>query len=460
MTTYTVDTETDGFLPELTQILSLVIENVDTGDVYSCCDDPDYEPEGDFAFKLTISAGIEFLADLNASDTITAHNWFGFDGPAIRKVYPGWTTKATCRDTLILSKLIWSDMWASDEKEAKRKGKASTFPLQYRGRHSLAAWGHRLGEYKDDYTGGFEKWSPEMQRYCEQDVTVLTKLWKLCVKKQYAEFAVEIESDFAFIIQLQEDFGFPVYRDKIVDLYTTLCQRRLELDAEIVAVFPAWWRRGKHIVPKRTANYKDITRASVVEGCPYTVVTYTTFNANSEDHIAERLKALRGWKPQAFTPNGKPKVTDDILADLPWPEAAILAESLMVAKRIGMVGEGKKAWLKFIDSDGRIHGRVNTLGAITRRCTHNDPNLAQVTSTQNAKGTVPYGKESRACFGTIPGYKLVGCDASGLELRCLAHYMAAWDEGAYADQVVSGDVHTANQLAAGLPSRDNAKTFI
>jgi len=55
---------------------------------------------------------------------------------------------------------------------------------------------------------------------------------------------------------------------------------------------------------------------------------------------------------------------------------------------------------------------------------------------------------------------LVGSDASGLELRCLAHYCARYDHGQYIDIVLNGDIHTVNQKAAGLPTRDNAKTFI
>jgi hypothetical protein len=38
--------------------------------------------------------------------------------------------------------------------------------------------------------------------------------------------------------------------------------------------------------------------------------------------------------------------------------------------------------------------------------------------------------------------------------------MATFDNGAYGREVVEGDVHTANQKAAGLPTRNNAKTFI
>lgn len=112
----------------------------------------------------------------------------------------------------------------------------------------------------------------------------------------------------------------------------------------------------------------------------------------------------------------------------------------------------------------RIHGYVNTMGANTNRMTHSSPNVAQVPATKVDKaGNIlwgiegSFGADCRKLFGVRKGYKLVGCDASGLELRTLAHYMG--DQG-YIETLLTGDIHTANQLAAGLPTRNNAKTFI
>jgi len=104
---------------------------------------------------------------------------------------------------------------------------------------------------------------------------------------------------------------------------------------------------------------------------------------------------------------------------------------------------------------GRIHGQVNTNGAATGRCTHNRPNIAQTPSVG-----APFGTDCRALFHAPTGYDLVGADLSGLELRCLAHFMAKYDDGAYIDVVLNGDIHSVNQKAAGLPTRNSAKTFI
>ena len=145
---------------------------------------------------------------------------------------------------------------------------------------------------------------------------------------------------------------------------------------------------------------------------------------------------------------------EDILASLPWPECGKLVEYLELLKIIGMLAEGKNGWLKLVGTDGRIHGKVITNGAVTGRCTHNSPNLAQIP----AHGK--YGPECRALFAAPPGQVMVGADASGLELRMFAHYLAAYDDGAYGKVILEGDIHTANQKAAGLETRDNAKTFI
>tara|TARA_B110000977_G_scaffold195373_1_gene273683 strand:- start:404 stop:1066 length:663 start_codon:yes stop_codon:yes gene_type:complete len=58
------------------------------------------------------------------------------------------------------------------------------------------------------------------------------------------------------------------------------------------------------------------------------------------------------------------------------------------------------------------------------------------------------------------GYSLLGSDLSGIELRILAHYLSFTDGGAYAKQILKGDIHTFNQKAAGLETRDQAKTYI
>ena len=205
-----------------------------------------------------------------------------------------------------------------------------------------------------------------------------------------------------------------------------------------------------------------------MEGAPYTPIEHVVFNPSSRDHIALKLKEA-GWVPTEFTDKGAPKVDDEVLehvrVDDPVKQASIdlIKEYLMIQKRIGQAAEGDKAWLRYVAEDGKIHGSVNPNGAVTGRATHSFPNLGQVPGVR-----APYGEQCRAAFGaehhldglTGTPWVQAGIDASGLELRCLAHFMAPYDNGEYADVILNGDIHTVNQNAAELPTRDNAKTFI
>jgi DNA polymerase I-like protein with 3'-5' exonuclease and polymerase domains len=134
--------------------------------------------------------------------------------------------------------------------------------------------------------------------------------------------------------------------------------------------------------------------------------------------------------------------------------AELIRDYLMLQKRVAQI----ESWIEAVGTDGRVHGKVITNGAVTGRMTHQSPNMAQIPN----HGSV-YGAECRACWTVEPGNVLVGCDASGLELRMLAHYMKDQE---YIQAVVHGsskdgtDIHTKNQRAAGLPTRDAAKTMI
>jgi len=191
-------------------------------------------------------------------------------------------------------------------------------------------------------------------------------------------------------------------------------------------------------------EHKTLERESHV-----TRVYTKDFNPGSRQQIGEYLQEF-GWKPEEFTPTGQPKIDEKILSDIKdIKEAEVIAEYLMIQKRVAQVN----SWLDELNEDtGRVHGFVNHNGTITGRMTHRGPNMAQIPSLSSS-----YGKECRACWSVPEGYKLVGIDASGLELRMLAHYM---NDKEYTDEILNGDIHTANQKLAGLESRNQAKTFI
>lgn len=442
MTTYVADCETNGLFEQLDKVHSLCFKSSDGSQAYSCADQPGY---------MGIEEGLEKLM---AADKVVFANGIKFDLPALRKVYPWFDlSQDQMVDTLVLSRLIWPDLGNRDYKLIKR-GK---LPPKLRGSHSLKAWGIRLGVLKGDFgeDTDWQTWTPDMQSYCEQDVEVTLKLWDLIKRQRYSQRAIDLEHKFCHVIAKQERFGFKFDKDKGAELYVDLMGRRAEIDSQLQEMFPPWMVKVCEQTPKR--NNKQL---GYVEGCTFTKIKLKEFNPGSRKQIAERLIAYYGWKPKDHTENGTIKVDETILKALDYPAAPLLAERFMLEKRIGQLAEGAAAWLK-LEKNGRLHGSVNTNGAVTGRCTHAAPNMAQVPST-----SAPFGADCRELFTVDDGYVLIGADASGLELRCLAHFMAKWDDGKYAEAILKGskddgtDIHSMNQKAAGLPTRDNAKTFI
>lgn len=427
------DIETDGLLDTLTKIHTMTIYDYET-DTFRRFD------------KEEVPNGIKLLME---ADVIVGHNIINFDVPAIQKVYPDFEPPEVL-DTLVWARLVYADIDEIDYK-LRRKGK---IPGRLIGSHSLEAYGFRLGVFKDDFgkTADWQEWSQEMSDYCEQDVRVTKALYEKLLSKNVSQEALELEHEVAHIIKRQVDRGFWFDVDAAENLYAELIAKRDAMEKELVSLFPPWYepKDKEPFTPKR-----DNKKRGYKAGCPFTRVKLVTFNPNSRQHIYKCLMRKYDWKPTEFTDSGQPKVSEEVLKSLPYPEAQKLAEYLMIQKRIGQLAEGDKAWLKLVKSDNRIHGEVITNGAVTGRMTHNNPNVAQVPAVR-----APYGYECRSLFRPSPGYLLVGADASGLELRCLAHYMAKWDGGEYAKVILEGDIHTVNQKAAGLPTRDNAKTFI
>ena len=421
------DIETDGFLSEATKIHSIVIKDIDTQKMYSYHGDK-------------IGKGLYLLSGANL---LVGHNILKFDLQVIKKLYPEYKIEGEVFDTLLVSRLIWTDRKEQDFRMKE-------LPLKLAGRHSLESWGYRLGLRKGEFAkeGDFSQWSQKMQDYCELDVEVNYKLFQLIEKQNYSKQAIQLEHEFARCIIQQEAHGFHFDVASAKKLYTSLAKRRLELEKSLVSAFPNWQKYIGTFVPKRdnkTLGYK--------KGVGIKRYKEITFNPNSRDHIADRLMN-KGWKPEQYTPDGKPKVDESVLSTLPYPEAKILAEHFLIQKRIGQLAEGANAWLK-LEQDGKIYGQVITNGANTGRCTHQKPNVAQTPSVG-----VPYGKECRSLFTVPDGFSLVGADASGLELRCLAHYIGAFDDGHFTKQLLDGDIHTYNQKQIGLPTRDLAKRVI
>jgi DNA polymerase I-like protein with 3'-5' exonuclease and polymerase domains len=387
----------------------LDIETNSKHNVIWCCVTRDLETDEVIVWKEV--NGLQKYLD--NCDLIIGQNIIGFDLPVLSKTWNISVTKNQVFDTLVLSRLL------DPSKE---------------GGHSLEAWGARLGFPKGDFNDWDGGLTDEMITYCIQDTLVTKKLYEHLLSQfemnRFDKRSIELELNVQHIICKQTENGFKLDERKAIELQAELTNKLVNIEASLQSIFPT----------KTTERYSEKTGKRIKDAVE-------VFNPGSRKQIGERL-IEKGWKPKEFTDKGQPKVDETTLEGVDIPEAKAIAEYLMLQKRIAQIS----SWLKEMKEDGRVHGKVITNGAVTGRMTHMSPNMAQVPNS-----SAVYGHECRELWTVEKGYKLVGIDASGLELRMLAHYMK---DDEYTNEVVSGDIHTANQKAAGLETRNQAKTFI
>lgn len=382
-------------------------------------------------------------ADLiESADVLIGHNIIGFDIPVLKKHFD-LTLTNHIEDTLVVSRLVNPVLT---------------------GGHSLENWGYILypneaDKRKAQQPDSWKNYTEEMGKYCIQDVELNADVYYKLLEQveNFSQESVDLEHSVAKIMKEQEINGFMLDEQKATMLAAKLNSKMAEIEKKVHETFKPKWVDDKIVTPKIR---KDGTLSKVgltneeMRKClrannfkPFMRQKWVTFNLASRKQIGEYLIDF-GWKPKKFTPTGQPIVDETTLEKVKdIPEATLIAEFMMLQKRVAQVS----SWLE-LSEEGRVHGFVIPNGAITGRMTHRSPNVAQTPSS-----TKPYGKECRECWTVPEGYKLVGIDASGLELRVLAHYMKNEE---YINEIVNGDIHTTNQNLAGLGSRSQAKTFI
>jgi len=392
----------------------------------------------DLSNQETVTFSGDTLQDFNAyikDAEVIGHNIIGYDVPVLERLLGTDFSSCKITDTLVLSRLT----------DPSREGG-----------HSLDSWGQRLGFPKGEHND-WDTFSQDMVDYCKQDVLVNVKVYNALrsVLAGFGSESISLEHQVQSIITKQTDNGWLLDQEHAFILLAQLKEKKYDLEDKVHETFKPLPTFVKEITPK----YKKDGTMSVVGlkflgdqwenyTAPFSRIDYPAFNLGSRQQIGRYLQFF-GWKPEKFTEKGHVIVDEAILSKVTGiPEANMIAEYLMVQKRIAQV----QSWLDAVEDDGRVHGYVNANGAVTGRMTHSSPNVAQVPSS-----SAPYGKDCRACWTVPKGYKVVGMDASGLELRMLAHYMN--DEG-YTNEILTGDIHTANQLASGVDTRSQAKTFI
>ena len=367
---------------------------------------------------------------------VIGHNLFGYDIPVLKRLWDIDIDSSRVKDTLVMSRL------ADPQRD---KG------------NSLRSWGERLNFPKGDHSD-WSCLSDEMVTYCKRDVELTAAVYDrlLFELRDFGTDSVELEQRVQEITQKQVRNGWKLNVGQAIYLVATLKEKLYDLEDAVHRVFRPLPTFVKEVRPKVK---KDGTISVVglkflgdqwssIAG-DFSRIDYPEFNLGSRQQIGRHLQHF-GWKPCQHTEHGQPIVNEKVLMGIKdIPEATYISEYLMVQKRIAQV----ESWIEAADEDTeRVHGQVNTNGAVTGRMTHSKPNVAQVPASR-----APYGEECRSCWTVPEGYKLVGFDASGLELRMLAHYM---NDEEYTNEVINGDIHTANQKLAGLESRDQAKTFI
>lgn len=482
--------------------------------------------------SLDIADGVRSLQD---ADMTVFHNGVDYDYIAAEMCYPWFKRPAKAWDSYVMAKVVWPVDILADPDFKRAKAAINPMPMNLVKRHSLKAWGWRLGDHKADYEGDFHKypeprdrpakagderfdrrwdeWNGFMAAYMMQDNRPCLKLWNLIEDRVgwnpevkcsvvWPERVFEVEHEVARIIKRQELHGVHFNVPKAQRLAADLTNELAKIEKQLVATFGSWWATSPVVTPAASRKVKltylpDVTRprfgakgqplapyvgppvCEYSPDAPYTPIEWTTFQPSSRDHLGQRLQALYGWKPKMFGKNGKPTVDEGTLEEIPeavMPKDVrkLLINYFVVAKTLGTLAKGQKAWLNLVDDNGFIHGGMDTAGAITGRCTHKNPNLSGVPAVMKVKdvhedGTkyerVAYGLEGRygfeckELFEADPGWEFTDCDASSLELIDLGHFLYPLDGGKFSARVCdpNRDPHQEHADLADM-TRSDAKT--
>ena len=490
------DIETDGLLDTVSMIHLICIKDTETGaeETYTDATHYDMDVRGDAAGDIiertgTIADGIDRLW---AADCLAGANICGYDIPVLERLASfRLPTDTLLFDTVIAGKVIFPDIKGMDFGAVNKGIIPKAFVKSGMvGRHGVKAWAHRVkafsdyGVFRDNpidiqlkgdfnpkdfgYTWENVPFLSAMDSYCKDDVRATHSIIQYFQQhKLYRPSAVYRECRAAHIIKTQCMHGVRFDEEAAMKLLSELQERYAELQDQCANAFPNWYVPDGPFVVTPSCSGKglfmprrDHSGHGYVEGAPLTKVKCNVFNPTSRQQIGDRFINVHGWTPVELTDKGAPKVDETTLKSLPYPMSSEIAELLMINKRLGQLANGKQAWLAHYDkATGRIYGDIDTLGTVSSRCAHKNPNLGQVPSVRN-----PYGTECRALFIPSDGRVMVGADADGLEGRCLGDALYPFDNGAFITVILAGnkaegtDLHTRNMRSMGMSSRDNAKT--
>lgn len=446
------DAEANGLLKEVSQMWMLAAEDVSTGQKFMFCD---YE-SGPDTYPL-----LEYRDLLDEAKSAAGHYILGYDFPMMEKLHGYKPPKSlTLRDTLLMSQTL----------NYKR------FP---NGRHSVEEWGKFFGRHKPEHED-WSKWSPEMSHRCREDIEI-NKLIYATVMREFREhyarnpkIALSLRNEhrvLQFCIRA-ETLGWLFDSEKAEPLLESISEAAAKLNDFIEPkLLPQLQIKDKETkLPKWTSSGNYHSHISKYFGVPpeeglnefptvcgpFVKIGFKVPDMGSIEAVKDLLYSI-GWVPDdwTFRKEGRnfikvsPKLTSSSLEPLGEIGKAV-DEFYTLRSRASQI----KGWLDGVDENGRVHGSCATIGTPTGRATHKG--IVNVPG-----GEAWHGKEMRELFTARPNHKIIGADSSGNQMRAFCHYLG---NDAYTEEVINGDVHTANmlilQLEAPETTRKKAKPFL
>jgi len=437
----------------------VVANDIVTDMEYVFCDYT--ELKTNHAAKLIVRPFLDFKVLFNKAKELIAHNQIQYDLPVLKKICK-WIPKATTvvRDTLLMSQILDYN--------------------RFDGKHNLAVWGEYLGVKKPEHTDWLN-FSEEMVHRCREDVRINVKVYRLLareltealsrsknpeymkkslrVEHQLSEFqaqCVEGGWQFDMVSALDLEQKMKEELEKIRNTVEPKMKVRVKiLDAE--PRLPEYRKDGAYMA--RTIHHFEIDQelgktSKPLDG-PYQRVKFLDPDLGSMDYVKEYLYSI-GWEPLDWNwervgrefRKKSPKLCDESLNAL-GETGELINRFYTTRSRLGII----QGWITHTDPDGRLRGDMFTIATPTGRSRHKI-----VVNVPSPKAT--WGTEMRSLFGCEKGYKVVGSDSSGNQMRALCHYLKN-DE--FTREVIDGDVHqrNADTLSQVFPcTRGNAKPFL
>ena len=443
------DLEADGLLDTATVVWCGVFKDRDTKEVFK------FRPH-------QIEAMLKFM---DTCSELQMHNGIGYDFPLLRKLY-GYEYKGKKIDTLVLSRLL-----------NPKRTLPFNCPNKRIGPHSVEAWGYRVGRGKPEHED-WSKFSEDMLHRCSEDVEIQFMIYDELMKETSKgdwSVAIPLTMKLFELLQRQEEYGWLVDVEHMQRCINLLDHWVCRIDKVLTPKLPSivevleTKKEGEYGYVKKpflksgkpSASVElwlsclPTSSPSVTVGGPFSRIDFRPVNLNSNEETKDFLLGL-GWEPKEWNTNDEgertsPKMSkEDPFNGIEGKLGRLVAKRVQCRHRKSTI----EGLMKLVRPDGRIPSVVKTL-ADTSRAIH-----AGIVNIPQAKSF--FGKQMRKIFICKEGWVLVGTDSDADQIRKLAGRM---NDPAYTETVVNGDkdkgtdIHTVNQRAAQLPSRDDAKTF-